>query len=178
VRQLDTYTEVSPSGTGLRMFAFGTIPKALKRSAQGLELYKTGRFLTITGRHVEGTSMNIEQRPQEVSALYEAFVPAEVSASPIRPRRTDRPAMADDKLIDAIAASGQGTKFQGLYRGNGGGFGSASEADMSLACILCWWTDDDAQVEAIMRTSGLDREKYQRTDYLPRTIERARRRVR
>ncbi|MBW2232982.1 MAG: hypothetical protein JRH17_21560 [Deltaproteobacteria bacterium] len=178
VRKLDTYTEVSPSGTGLRMFAYGTIPKALKRSEQGLELYKTGRFLTITGRHVEGASVNVEQRPEEVSALYGAFVPAEVSASPLRPRRTDRPAMADDRLIDTIAASGQGAKFQGLYRGNGGGFGSASEADMSLACILCWWTDDDAQVEAIMRTSGLTREKYQRPDYLPRTIERARRTVR
>jgi primase-polymerase (primpol)-like protein len=175
VRSLDTYTEVSPSCTGLRMFAYGTIPKALKRSEQGLELYKTGRFLTITGRHVQGTSTNVEQRPEEVSALYEAFVPVEVCAPSPRPRRKTRPSMTDDKLIDTIAASGQGAKFDGLYRGNAASFGSASEADMSLACILCWWADDNAQVEAIMRTSGLAREKYQRPDYLPRTIERARR---
>ena len=86
--------------------------------------------------------------------------------------------MSDEKLIDAISTSGQGAKFLGLYKGDTSGFGSASEADMSLVCILCWWTDDDAQVEALMRTSGLAREKYQRPDYLRRTIERARRRVR
>jgi primase-polymerase (primpol)-like protein len=178
VRQLDTYTEVSPSGTGLRMFAYGEIPKALKRSEQGLELYKTGRFLTITGGHVSSTSLKVEQRSEAISALYDAFAPVEAPARPPRSERRNHPTMNDEKLIDAISSSGQGVKFLGLYNGDANGFGSAIEADMSLVCILCWWTDDDAQVEAVMRTSALAREKYQRPDYLRRTIESARRRVR
>jgi primase-polymerase (primpol)-like protein len=57
------------------------------------------------------------------------------------------------------------------------GFGSNSEADMSLACILCWWTVDDSQVASIMRDSGLTREKWKRSDYMRRTIEAARKKV-
>ena len=38
------------------MFAYGEIPKALKRSEQGMELYKTGRFLTITGLEIKELS--------------------------------------------------------------------------------------------------------------------------
>jgi primase-polymerase (primpol)-like protein len=57
------------------------------------------------------------------------------------------------------------------------GFGSESEADMRLACILCWWTGSDLQVESITRSSALARDKWKRPDYIRRTIEAARRKV-
>ncbi len=176
VRQLDTYAEVSPSRTGLRMFAYGDIPKALKRLEQGLELYKTGRFLTVTGRHIRGTSPAVEERSASIAALYEAFAPPE--PPPRRRHSSHCPSLSDSDLIAKVSESRQGAKFTALFGGHTAGFGSASEADMSLACILCWWTEDDAQVEAVMRASGLAREKYRRPDYLTRTIARARSRVR
>ena len=107
-------------------------------------------------------------------ALYDAFKPPEPIA--VRRVRTEQPDRTDDELIRAISDSGQGAKFDALMNGNTLGFGSPSEADMSLACILCWWTKDDHQVESVMRSSGLDRDKWKRPDYLKRTIDNARRR--
>lgn len=42
------YCEISPSGTGLRLFALGMIPSKGKKY-QGLEIYANVRFLTVTG---------------------------------------------------------------------------------------------------------------------------------
>ena len=44
----DTYVEVSPSGTGLRIFGFAEIGKG--RRGDGVEVYDRGRYMTVTGR--------------------------------------------------------------------------------------------------------------------------------
>lgn len=43
-----TYVEVSPSGDGLHVWGFGDIDKGRKSS--GVEVYGSGRYLTVTGR--------------------------------------------------------------------------------------------------------------------------------
>lgn len=48
LRAFPTYTEISPSGTGIKAFLFGTLPAPLKKTA-GIELYAQGRFFTVTG---------------------------------------------------------------------------------------------------------------------------------
>jgi primase-polymerase (primpol)-like protein len=65
VRRLDSYTEVSPSGTGLRIYARGTKPShersVFKGNGRVIEIYDGltsegvpgGRFLTVTGRILE-----------------------------------------------------------------------------------------------------------------------------
>src|SRR5262249_28183257 len=54
VRAIDSYTEVSPSGTGLHELAGGSLPAGLRRRGF-IEMYDGGRFFTVTGRHVPGT---------------------------------------------------------------------------------------------------------------------------
>ena len=53
VTDLDTYTEYSPSKTGLRLFARGDIPDAGRKignhQSGAVEMYRSGRFLTVTG---------------------------------------------------------------------------------------------------------------------------------
>lgn len=53
---LDSYTEVSPSGTGIRIFVFGTIPRSRHNSKTGVEVYNRAKFLTVTGKRLEGYS--------------------------------------------------------------------------------------------------------------------------
>lgn len=69
VELAETYTEVSPSGTGLRLFWLGKIPKSVKNDKQGVEVYRDGRYLTITGNHVEGTPLEINRAPKTEAML-------------------------------------------------------------------------------------------------------------
>ena len=65
VDSIGSYTEVSPSGTGLRIFVFGEWPLDKNQSdliagaGTELEVYEWGRYLTVTGYHVEGTPEDV-----------------------------------------------------------------------------------------------------------------------
>lgn len=54
---------------------------------------------------------------------------------------------------------------------------SQSEADLALASILSFWTQDKTQIERLMNSSGLRREKWDRSTngstYLRNTIDKA-----
>lgn len=44
---------------------------------------------------------------------------------------------------------------------------------MALAGIVSFWTQDESVIAEVMRKSALNRDKYERHDYLPRTIQNA-----
>ncbi len=52
IDRVDSYTELSPSGTGVHIIARGTIPKGVKRPE--IEMYCRARFFTISGKTLEG----------------------------------------------------------------------------------------------------------------------------
>lgn len=55
VERLGSYSEISPSGKGLRIFVNGRLPhNALGRKSGKLEIYCGKRYLTVTGRAWEG----------------------------------------------------------------------------------------------------------------------------
>ncbi|MGH2371656.1 MAG: hypothetical protein ACRDI2_26085, partial [Chloroflexota bacterium] len=94
IRRLDSYTEVSPSGTGVHVLVEGTLPPGWrKRSAPAavdvpearggpgvppvpsganaaIEVYDSGRFFTVTGCHVAGTPTTIEPRGEALARLH------------------------------------------------------------------------------------------------------------
>lgn len=51
VDRLESYTEVSPSGKGLRIFCRGELPEGGRKKGD-IEMYDCGRFLTVTGREM------------------------------------------------------------------------------------------------------------------------------
>ena len=53
VKILNSYTEITPSGTGLRIFIRGKLPPE-GRKRGNIEMYDNGRFLTVTGWHLGG----------------------------------------------------------------------------------------------------------------------------
>jgi hypothetical protein len=65
----ETYAEVSPSGQGVRLFALGKAGKAFKFDPAGIEIYIAQRYLTVTGRHVNGTPVEIREAPGTLAAL-------------------------------------------------------------------------------------------------------------
>lgn len=72
LRETDTYAEVSPSGTGLRIFAFGEVPDDNGNEADlpgeaHIEMYWTGRYLTVTGHHIGTTPEDVNWDDDTVS---------------------------------------------------------------------------------------------------------------
>jgi len=53
VQAINSYTEISPSGAGLRIFVHGTLP-GRGRNQNHIEMYTTGRYLTLTGHRIHG----------------------------------------------------------------------------------------------------------------------------
>lgn len=52
VHEIDSYTEMSPSGHGIRIFARGSLPGGWRKRGR-FEMYEHGRYLTVTGAHLE-----------------------------------------------------------------------------------------------------------------------------
>jgi primase-polymerase (primpol)-like protein len=69
IDRIDSYTEISPSGTGVRILAHGRKPAG--RCVKGsFEIYGTGRYLTITGHHLPSTPTGVEERPEQIAAVW------------------------------------------------------------------------------------------------------------
>jgi len=65
----ESYAEVSPSGKGIRIFWRGKVEKATTNKKKNVEIYGDGRYLTITGDHIEGTPLDIRPAPKTYAAL-------------------------------------------------------------------------------------------------------------
>jgi len=82
IQTLNTYTELSPSGTGLKLFCRGKIkinhnkPKAGTEYAEAFEIYNTRRFFTVTGERLPNTFTGIEKRTEQIKLVYEQFIEA------------------------------------------------------------------------------------------------------
>ena len=58
VDRLDSYTEVSPSGTDVHVLIEGMIPSTKSRSGS-VQCYDSRRFFTMTGDHLPGTPTSL-----------------------------------------------------------------------------------------------------------------------
>src|ERR1039458_7939366 len=72
---LDSYGEYSPSGTGCHLLGLGKLPgPGLKKPHPGckaVEVKSDGYYFTFTGRHLSKTPPELEDRQQQVLALYD-----------------------------------------------------------------------------------------------------------
>ena len=163
VRSLNSYTEVSPSGTGLRVFALGVKPGP--RSKQGdIELYdgSSKRFLSFTGHHLPGTPLELRDVTPEFTTLYHETFP-EPAVAPVV-RRDPQPVDVDDQdLLAAAMRAKNGASFVDLWHGRTTAYASRSEADYALVGKLLFWTAGDVdRVDRLFRQSDLWREKWDR----------------
>ena len=68
----NTYSEISPSDTGIKGFCKGHLPG--KGAAKwGIELYDRGRFFTVTGAWLGDYSGRIEDRQEQITKLHNAL---------------------------------------------------------------------------------------------------------
>jgi|GEM_PF-2749325 len=161
VRLVNSYTEVSPSGTGLRILLHGTLPPNGRKKGS-IETYQDGRYLTFTGHHLEGTPRAIEEREAELLAFHlETFGPQKVA----QPRRAPQPSGNLDvsQLLERMVAARQGDRYRALYGGNWSAhYGSQSEAVAGfLEAALFHGGGDRPLAEQLYRESGLYYDKWE-----------------
>ncbi|APC08286.1 AAA family ATPase [Neomoorella thermoacetica] len=75
IEKINSYTEISPSGVGIRIIAKVSNKTSLPegRKAGNVEFYTSSRYLTLTGNHLQGTPAEICERQAEVGAFVQEY---------------------------------------------------------------------------------------------------------
>lgn len=189
------YVEVSQSGRGLHIIGTGTVPPhACKNAAHHLELYHTSRFVAF-GRTAEAIGdAGLDCSVALAALVTQYFAPLPDAPEGALPAWTDAPhpewcGPADDADLirrarsskSTASAFGKTASFEQLWTADVDVLAAAfpdperpydaSGADAALARHLAFWTGGDCErIHRLMLLSGLVRAKWDRDDYLTRTI--------
>lgn len=188
--------EVSQSGRGLHIFGRGApLDHACKNVALGIEFYTEGRFVALTGTNALGDA-GLDCSAM-LPALVASYFPPKGST-----KDQDWTTSAvdgwdgitdDQELINKALASnsaagifGGRSSFSALWNAEEDALAKSypdtegdraydgSSADAALAQHLAFWTGNNCErIQSLMQQSALVREKWEREDYLVRTILRA-----
>jgi putative DNA primase/helicase len=184
IERLHSYTEVSPSGTGVKIWIRAKLSREKARNRRAyaggeIEMYSRDRYFTVTSQHLEGTPFTIESRQRELDALYDQLFAephrANSNTNSKGHRNGSRPdSLSDREMIDKAMAATNGAKFKTLWNGDTSDYASPSEADLALCTMLAFWTGkDETRIDALFRQSRLMRLKWERSDYRDDTIAKA-----
>ncbi len=153
---LDSYTEVTPSGTGVHILCRGHLPPGGRRKGK-VEIYETGRYFTVTGERLEERPREPEERSEALLVFHDS-----VFGEPREPARpaNGRAAILPDqwKIIEQVLRHPDGAP---LWRGENLNHPSDSEADWDLCGLVAWFAGPDAAlIESVVRQSNRQREKW------------------
>lgn len=174
IDRMDSYTEVSPSGSGVHIFVRGDIPvngrkKVIdKATGAAVEMYKAKRYFTVTGAAIK--SAPISDRTEELKALYAELFP-ERQKQQTAPQNTPeylQIGLERDKTLQALWNGERRTEDE-------------SGNDLALFNKLAYWCNRDEQqmINAFLSSphasqkDGAHTKKIGREDYLHRTAQAA-----
>lgn len=149
------YVELSPSGTGLHIWVKSAV--AVNRRRPELEIYASGRWMTMTGRHHPQAPPEIPERTDAIVELVHRYFPGEEQSTAMQTVRSD------DELWQTLFASAHGLFFQSLFRGDiTVAHNDPSRAVILLANQLARMTDLDAvRVKRLLYQTNLVRPKWE-----------------
>ncbi|MCA8985642.1 MAG: DUF3987 domain-containing protein, partial [Planctomycetaceae bacterium] len=165
VERFTSWTEVSPSGTGLHIIIRGSLPEDTrkKNTEHGIECYDRARYFCVTGCTIR--DVDITERQAELDSFSAEFLTRE---KPTRGGGTAAPIPAGvdaQRIIDRMRRSRSASKIISLLGGSTDAHGGdASSADQALCNHLAFWCDRDPRlIDEIFRSSGLMRPKWDDT---------------
>jgi len=185
ILKLNSYTEYSPSGSGVHVLCKGQLPDGKKRDSKiGLEMYSKDRYFTITGNIVPGSTLEVEDRGETLRSVHQKYlghkendelkkVEQEQEGGAQKKEEHENKdydmlvgrsslKLTDEEIIEKAKRANRGQIFEQLYLGNWEGYyKSQSEAELSFANMLAFWTAKDrAVMDRIYKMSGLKRAKW------------------
>jgi len=179
VGKLDSYTEISPSGSGLHIYVFApgaNITRHRKKDCF-LEIYNTGRYFTVTG-NIYGDTKSIETRTSELQAIHDECLLTDTQ----RPSAMPRLPPTDNATREHMLQTGleRDKVFKSLWLGQRR-IGNESADDIALMNKLAYWCSADPSAMIIAFLSSpyhLQKDephkmKCRRPDYLTNTARNA-----
>ncbi len=158
IYSLGSYAEYSVSGNGIHIICKGTLPPGGRRK-ENVEMYSEGRYFIMTG-NIASEYTEIVDCTESVKYLHAKYIGGVTKESfKGEPAPLD---LDEQQLINIALKSKQGQAFNTLYQGFWQGlYPSQSEADLSFANMLAFWTQRDKnKMDSIFRKSGLYRPKW------------------
>ena len=166
-----TYAEISPSGTGLRIWCYGKPGRSGKceGSRKWLEVYShpSNRYLTVTGNYWAGSATAVTEQQSALDWLHSRFM---VKSKQVSTGRESKPLpsvdasldLDDTALLTKARNAKKGAAFDALWAGDLSAHnGDHSAADLALCNALAFWTGKDApRMDRLFRQSGLMRPKW------------------
>lgn len=180
VGKLGSYTEVSPSGTGLHIFVLAPGAEITRHRKKDyfLEIYGEGRYFTVTG-NVPGSVKPIATRTAELQAIHDKFLLPDTvqKAVNLSPPMTMQSAEQERFLNIGLERD---KVFGALWAGQRRN-GNESADDIALMNKLAYWCNavPDAMIPAFLSSpyyaqkDEAHKRKCQRLDYLPNTARNA-----
>jgi putative DNA primase/helicase len=178
IHALDSYTELSCSGTGVHVVGHGTKPEYAgcksSRLGFGIEVYDNARFVVLTGERMSEVTES-KDRQDELLVLCGKLWPKREKLYSKRPERPGPVDLEDQELLERARRSRSGAQFRKLYdQGEPSGFASASEADFSLINSLIFWTAGDRErIIRLFEASALYRHKEKHRNYSQLSVDKA-----
>lgn len=179
VNLMDSYTEISASGTGLHILFKGNKPQGRnkaggKADANGgrlaeYEFYESGKYLTLSCNVY--LNKPAEERTEQAEIAYKKYW--HTDAAPIKfhyEKKNQRVTisyarwieytkrLSDAELLEAIFKSPKiGARVEALFNGDMTAYGSHHQADQALICYLYNFTCDASRTDALFRQSTICR---------------------
>ncbi|MDP9475131.1 MAG: hypothetical protein M3R38_05470 [Actinomycetota bacterium] len=184
IAEFDSYTEISPSGTGLKSVVRARKPGtrcSTRETPWGDEfaMFDRTRFFTLTGR-VFGEHKEIREAQEAIDQAYRAAFgeeekPTTTATTPHDVSEGGGIPLADEELINRACKSKNGERFRRHHHaGDASGYPSRSEADFAHLADLCFWTggDEEQMVRLFTRSALYVTSKGQ--GYVRRSARKAR----
>ena len=181
---MDSYAEISPSGTGIHIIYKGKVHEEWKKKKTNaldkgihLEMYQKDRYFTFTENRLN--DFDVESREPHAELIYKAYMADE--EKPVK-KPENKPKMltlSDRDIIDKAMNSASGMKFARLFNGDTSDYDNDdSRADLAFCLMLAFWCNKDiSMMDRIFRQSKLMRskwdEKHGRDTYGNITLQKA-----
>ena len=143
-----TYAEISPSGTGYRLFCIGKPQRDGHSDPRWLELYTGGgaRYMTVTGNAKDGHPATLAAMQGQLDELHRLYMrtPGKVTS---KASTNTTPCVCNPS--DRLAAALKNPTIAALYAGDASRYdGDRSRAEIALALRLMTFADGDEQTVA------------------------------
>ncbi len=151
VTALDSYTEVTPSRTGLLVLTCSALPGpniGFVAGAFSGEIRGEGAFHTFTGKHLDGTPLKLRPRQAEIETLYNRFrTPVKAVGDGIaRPQAVEKFVRRFTAYAEGVGATITAVKTTGskmliltspclLHDDHDGGVGITADG---IRCVQCF----------------------------------------